>query len=809
MRNELEDALQSTTESLSQATRLLALVSAPSLDAATVRHVEVLLLQPARRHGRGDHVAAGGVTKRVVRARRPGRRRARGLGARVPERAGRRAAPRNERRSGGASTIRAAHGASGRFSSCFGPPSPTLAAEQGAQLYVGGAAGLLGDARGAELEACQRLLELLERRAAVLELLSDALDPRRTVVRVGPEFDGGQLHDVAYVGAAYGLTTRSLGAVGLLGPLRMDYEKAIRSVRAAAFELSRLVEDVYEETSLHRRVPLTRGDDGAGLLRDPRRRSRTRGDAEIKRAFRRLARELHPDVCDAPDAERTLPRGRRGLRGALEPRARELYDRYGHAGLRRGGYTPGDVRLRRTSPTSSPPSSARALFGRPAHGARPARGADVTAAVGDLARRSVRGHDVARAGPRRRRLRALRAATAPSPGRSRSAAPSCAGAGRVQQCRRACSASSSARALARAATVAAGSSRRPCDPLRRAPAGCWTSGRSTSTCLPESTTGSASACAERGMPASLGGAAGDVFVLVRVATGRAARARRRRSPRRRSSVTMVEAALGTGVSVPTPEGRSSSSCRPGRSRATSSVVRGGACPRSASGRRGDLRVHVAVRVPRAAHGGAARRCSSGSAPSLGRRRLPRRRRLLRPAEERLPLTATDARRPSASPASTRASRRRPARRDCSTSSPRERSEESRSAADDRSEHASAYVEPAGESRRWRDLDAVPRARQPCPARSRRRAGWEDRWRAFHHATARGGGLWIGPPVGDRRRATAGGGDRARPGVRDRRASDHAALHRAAGAHRAWQPARRRLRLGCPRARRPRDSASGP
>ena len=39
MRTELEDALQSTTDSLSQATRLLALVSAPSLDAATVRHV--------------------------------------------------------------------------------------------------------------------------------------------------------------------------------------------------------------------------------------------------------------------------------------------------------------------------------------------------------------------------------------------------------------------------------------------------------------------------------------------------------------------------------------------------------------------------------------------------------------------------------------------------------------------------------------------------------------------------------------------------------------------------------------------------
>jgi len=52
---------------------------------------------------------------------------------------------------------------------------------------------------------------------------------------------------VSYVGTSYGIAHRSLGAVALLGPLRMDYEKAIRAVRAAAFELSRLAEDVYEE----------------------------------------------------------------------------------------------------------------------------------------------------------------------------------------------------------------------------------------------------------------------------------------------------------------------------------------------------------------------------------------------------------------------------------------------------------------------------------------------------------------------------------------------------------------------------------
>src|SRR5437870_10900205 len=46
MRSEVESALQATTEMLSQVTRLLALVSAPPLQQATVRHVELLLLQP-------------------------------------------------------------------------------------------------------------------------------------------------------------------------------------------------------------------------------------------------------------------------------------------------------------------------------------------------------------------------------------------------------------------------------------------------------------------------------------------------------------------------------------------------------------------------------------------------------------------------------------------------------------------------------------------------------------------------------------------------------------------------------------------
>jgi heat-inducible transcriptional repressor len=64
---------------------------------------------------------------------------------------------------------------------------------------------------------------------------------------MGGDLEHPAFHDAALVGATYGLTTRALGAVGLLGPARMDYDKAIRSVRGAAQELSRFVEEVYED----------------------------------------------------------------------------------------------------------------------------------------------------------------------------------------------------------------------------------------------------------------------------------------------------------------------------------------------------------------------------------------------------------------------------------------------------------------------------------------------------------------------------------------------------------------------------------
>jgi heat-inducible transcriptional repressor len=243
MRSEVEDALQSTTEMLSRVTRLLALVSAPGLETASVRHVEVLLLQPSVVLV-VTITSSGGVGKKLVTFDEPVDP---GLAAWANEYL-------NERLAGvgiGTHLLRKRVDDPGlpprerAFVDALRPAFLELATPTTQSLYVGGAASLLDDVRADELEACRRLLSMLEQRAAVLELLSESFDVRRPFVRVGLDHPG--LHDVSLVGATYGLPTRTLGSVGLLGPVRMDYDKAVRTVRAAAHELSRLVADAYEE----------------------------------------------------------------------------------------------------------------------------------------------------------------------------------------------------------------------------------------------------------------------------------------------------------------------------------------------------------------------------------------------------------------------------------------------------------------------------------------------------------------------------------------------------------------------------------
>src|ERR687896_67667 len=106
---------------------------------------------------------------------------------------------------------------------------------------------------------------------------------------------------------------------------------------------------------------------------------RAASDREIKTAFRRLARELHPDVSEDPDADERFKEVVEAYEVLSRSETRQLYDRFGHAGLRSGGFRPTAFDFGSLADIFS------AFFGDDVFGVatspRRARGADLAAAI--------------------------------------------------------------------------------------------------------------------------------------------------------------------------------------------------------------------------------------------------------------------------------------------------------------------------------------------------------------------------------------------------------------------------------------------
>jgi heat-inducible transcriptional repressor len=245
VRREVDEAMRVAAETLSQVTSLLAVVTAPPIDTATIRHVEVLPLQPQVVMV-VTITSTGGVAKRVLTFDQPvdpglaswageylnERLVGLGLGARMlVKRLADPSLPATER----------------RFLVALSPAFTELAATAGETLYVDGAARLFSEHRFQELPQINELMGFLERRVELLGALSAALAAPDVLVRIGAENELPALRSVTLVAKGYGLPGRPLGAVSLLGPVRMDYATAISNVREAARQLSRFVADVYEE----------------------------------------------------------------------------------------------------------------------------------------------------------------------------------------------------------------------------------------------------------------------------------------------------------------------------------------------------------------------------------------------------------------------------------------------------------------------------------------------------------------------------------------------------------------------------------
>jgi len=245
VRRELDEAMRVTTETLSQVTNLLAIVTAPPIETSTIRHVEVLLLQPQVLMV-VVITSTGGVTKRLFTFARPvdpgladwassylnERLVGLGLGARILQ-----------KRLHDESLSRS----ESDFLDALSPVFTDLEVSAHDSFYVEGTSRLLRDDRVGEVSELNALMDMLERRVTLLGVLQSALNERDVLVRIGAESGVPGLRSLALVAAGYGLPQRRLGTVSVIGPLRMDYGHAITSVRDAASQLSSFIAEVYDE----------------------------------------------------------------------------------------------------------------------------------------------------------------------------------------------------------------------------------------------------------------------------------------------------------------------------------------------------------------------------------------------------------------------------------------------------------------------------------------------------------------------------------------------------------------------------------
>jgi molecular chaperone DnaJ len=319
---------------------------------------------------------------------------------------------------------------------------------------------------------------------------------------------------------------------------------------------------------------------------------RTASEAEIKKAFRKLARELHPDVSQEPDAQERFRAVAEAYEVLSKAETRQLYDRYGHAGLRRGGFAPTDHDFSNLTDIFS------AFFGDDLF----ARGRDARARGGDVGIAMEIELADAFAGVKRTVEVEVAAACercegeGAEPGTERVTCSTCAGHGQLQQVSRSVFGefvrTQSCPACGGAGRVAES----PCT-------ACGGAGRTLVTKELEIDVPAGIHDGQRirirgaGHAGSNGGHPGDAYVEVRVAP----------DPRferdgddvlSQVDLTIVQAARGATVSVPSLDGELELAFEAGTQPGEMRVLRGQGMPSLQRSGRGDHRVLVNVAVPR-------------------------------------------------------------------------------------------------------------------------------------------------------------------------------------------------------------------
>ncbi len=102
-----------------------------------------------------------------------------------------------------------------------------LESDKEGKVYLGGATNMLLQPEFRDVHKAQPVLTWLERHHDVMEALRSDESTLQLQVRIGGENDVQSLHDCSLITATYSIGGLPMGVIGLIGPTRMDYARAI------------------------------------------------------------------------------------------------------------------------------------------------------------------------------------------------------------------------------------------------------------------------------------------------------------------------------------------------------------------------------------------------------------------------------------------------------------------------------------------------------------------------------------------------------------------------------------------------------
>lgn len=111
-------------------------------------------------------------------------------------------------------------------------------------IHMEGASYIMQQPEFKDVERLEAVLSVLEQRSALYRLVSAAYLGSEVTVIIGSENPVSQMRDCSFVGAKYRIAGRVAGTIGLLGPTRMDYRRAVSAVEFMARNLGNLLTDL-------------------------------------------------------------------------------------------------------------------------------------------------------------------------------------------------------------------------------------------------------------------------------------------------------------------------------------------------------------------------------------------------------------------------------------------------------------------------------------------------------------------------------------------------------------------------------------